>query len=825
MKKFFKYSYLAIILLLLYLPIAVLIIFSFNSGDSVRNFQSWSWVAYARLFQQTTLWQSLSVTIIVALVSTIIATIIGTFGALGMSKTRKLTRSMTLGITNIPLVNADIVTAVSLMLLFSSFAFNFGIFTLILAHISFDIPYVIITVLPKIRSIDKAQLEASQDLGASPWYTLRKVVFPSIRPAVITGAAIAFAMSFDDFIISYFTGGNAANVSVYIYSLKRVQPFVNAFSTLIIVAVALLVISFNAYKIIRKQIRLRNEMIMNQTYRDKKIIGWEKTLNKYYLQLNFVKVPKRRRKNQQILFQPIEKLQDETIAFNFLFKRIKKNEKIIKNIIRLEEKLEKEQIWVQEIKNSIIEKKQDKENRSKSRREKYWFLNWPWKLISASFIVAGVFSGAVALYINTNEYNLSVANWGEYLTPGLIKSFENTYHVKVKYSTYDDNESLYAKLFTTNYDVMVPSDYMVEQLAVENKIVDLSTQFSSEINKLDKGIVQQLHDSMTNYKFTIAGEEKNLLNYSVPYFWGNLILVFNTDKDPNLLNELGVQTEPNGNLYTNWEVLKKAIGLKKDVVLNDDMHNLFSLALTSLHYENVFHLNNGKNTPGTTNGQVHNMFQDYVNAQSVQQVQAAAQWLKPLISSPYTRLQNDELIDTVAEPKGWDLAVMYNGDLLASLKENPSVVNNYKVAIPYVGTNIWDDNMVISQKSKHKQLAFKFIKFIANYKTQEVISSIFGYTSPYQNSLTNVSKMHPEWANWKSVYDPNKLLVAPKENPSATPGFYNGQFHNTFDKEMQAQLNNLLATQGSSNTTALFIELGILLIIIVGFILLIIFIR
>jgi len=140
------------------------------------------------------------------------------------------------------LVNADIVTAVSLMLLFMAFAFNFGIITLILAHISFNIPYVIITVLPKVKSISKEQIEASQDLGASSWYTLRKVVLPTLKPAILAGAAIAFAMSFDDFIISYFTGGNTANLSTYIYSLKRIKPYINAFSTLLIVIIALVII-------------------------------------------------------------------------------------------------------------------------------------------------------------------------------------------------------------------------------------------------------------------------------------------------------------------------------------------------------------------------------------------------------------------------------------------------------------------------------------------------------------------------------------------------------------------------------------------------------
>ncbi|MGL5268880.1 MAG: ABC transporter permease subunit, partial [Spiroplasma sp.] len=573
MKKFFQNTYLAFIFLILYLPIAVLMIFSFNSGSSIRNIQDWGWHAYVDLFNQTALWQSLSVTLLVAFISTFLSVIIGTFAALGLSKTRKLTRNLTLGITNIPLVNADIVTAVSLMLLFMAFAFNFGIVTLILAHISFNIPYVIVTILPKIKTINNEQLEASQDLGASSWYTLRKVVFPILKPAIIAGAAIAFAMSFDDFIISYFTGGNSANLSTYIYSLKRIKPYINAFSTIIIIIIAVIVISWNAYKIIKKQIRTRNGRIMNETYRDKRIIWLERNLNKNYLLLNKVKIVKRKSK-KNVWLHPISEV-EEFYYINYYENLVSKNKRIARKIIQLEKKLSKEQIWVHQIKKKIISRKHIKERKSRVMREKFHFLHWPWKLILLSFLIMGVFSGTLAFYIKSNTYDLSVANWGEYISPKVLKDFENKYNVKVKYTTYEDNETLYAKLATTDYDIMVPSDYMIAQLASENRLLEL--EFDSK--KLsDFKINQTLTEMMKNYKFTITsgsekGNEKNLTQYAVPYFWGDLLLVFNTVQNPNLLTELNI-TNP---ATVNWDILHTAVKKSKRIVLNNDMHNLFML--------------------------------------------------------------------------------------------------------------------------------------------------------------------------------------------------------------------------------------------------------
>ncbi|WP_308150100.1 extracellular solute-binding protein [Spiroplasma sp. AdecLV25b] len=787
MKSFFKNSYLAIIFLLLYTPILVLMAFSFNGGDSVRSWSYFSFDAYGDLFAQSQLWQSVSVTLIVAFISTFVAVIIGTFAALGLSKTRKLTRNLTLGITNIPLVNADIVTAVSLMLLFMALGFSFGLGTLILSHISFNIPYVIITVLPKIRQINVSQLEASQDLGASPWYTLRKIVLPTIKPAIVAGAAIAFAMSFDDFLISYFTGGNTSNVSTFIYSLKRIKPYINAFSTIIIVLITLTIISWNGYVVVKKQIKQRNEKITKSIYHNQKITKNEKLLTKCYLQLNNfnnkkVKLKKGKSPYRENNFELVTE-QDISNAEN----RIAKNPKLIAQILKLEAKIETEMIWINHIKSKISAKKILKEERSKARRDKYRFLVWPWKMIMISILLGSGFIALGAFYMYTNFYDLSIANWGEYISPEVLNGFEKEYQVKVKYTTYDDNESLYAKLYTTSYDVMVPSDYLVAKLASEDRIIDFNDpQYAGKLDFIPKNVINtELYNFMQKYQIkTIDGtiSPNGLNDYSIPYFWGDVVMVINAT-NPNNLTDLGI-TDPD---QAQWNVLQTAANLNKRIILNDDMHNLFMTALTDLHYKNKW----GKNTGTGDNNQINNIFHDNINAHSNTEIDDASNWLSPIIKNSNTKLLNDSIVDEIAKPNNWDIAMMYNGDLLSAIRDNTAFLDGKYLAIrPYMGTNIWNDDMVISKDSPHKDLAFKFINYIMNKNQQISLSNEFGYTSPLQEAMDEVSILYPQ-AIWKHVYIPSD---GQKTDPANHPlGFFNGLYHRDFDAYMQTVYNRLLA--------------------------------
>ena len=245
--KFLTSGYLILILLFIYLPIGYLVLFSFNEGKSMTNFTGFSLRWYENLFsKETSMLQSIWTTLIVAGISTVVSTVVGTIAAIGLSKAKRIVRTVVLEINNLPVMNPDIVTAIGLMLLFISVKIQPNMITLILSHISFCIPYVILTVMPKLRQLDDNVAEAALDLGATPWKALTKVIIPQIMPAILSGALIAFSMSLDDFVVSYFNAGVGINtISMYVYSMKRYNLSVNAMSTLIVVTVTLVLILAN----------------------------------------------------------------------------------------------------------------------------------------------------------------------------------------------------------------------------------------------------------------------------------------------------------------------------------------------------------------------------------------------------------------------------------------------------------------------------------------------------------------------------------------------------------------------------------------------------
>ena len=232
--------FLTLVLILTYVPIISLVMFSFNEGRSLTRWTGFSLQWYVKLFESREIMTAVMITFLVATISTVISTIIGTFAAISLSKTRKALREISLSANNIPIVNPEIVTAIAFFVLFGAFAIERGMTTMILAHIAFSTPYVVITVYPKVRNLDPNLAHAAYDLGATPAQALFKVIIPQIKIGIIAGAAIAFTMSFDDFVISYFavSGSAIKNISIYLYTLKRgVEPTINALSTLIILVI------------------------------------------------------------------------------------------------------------------------------------------------------------------------------------------------------------------------------------------------------------------------------------------------------------------------------------------------------------------------------------------------------------------------------------------------------------------------------------------------------------------------------------------------------------------------------------------------------------
>lgn len=251
MKKLGK-IYLALVLLFLYVPIFVLIVFSFNESKSSSVFSGFTLDWYKRLFNNRIIISSLVNTIIIAVAASIISTILGTLAAIGINSMKRVPRTVIMNVTNMPIINPEIVTGVSLMLLFSFFAarmtLEFGFVTLLIAHITFDVPYVILSVMPKFRQMDPHLYEAAQDLGCSPFRAFRKVVLPEIMPGVVSGFLMSFTYSLDDFVISYFTTGSTSQtlpITIYSMTRRKVSPEINALSTLIFLVVVIVLLVKN----------------------------------------------------------------------------------------------------------------------------------------------------------------------------------------------------------------------------------------------------------------------------------------------------------------------------------------------------------------------------------------------------------------------------------------------------------------------------------------------------------------------------------------------------------------------------------------------------
>ena len=245
MKQFFKKCYLAIILIFLYIPIVVLICQSFNAGKSRAKWEGFSFRWYGELFQNAS---ALWVTVSIAVIATIAATILGTLAAIGIYSMKKRPQAVMMTITNLPNTMPDIVTGISLMLLFIFAKVDRGYVTMALAHITFDVPYVVLSVLPKLKQMNRFTYEAALDLGATPGYALWHVLIPECKQGIVTGALLAFTLSLDDFTISYFTTSPLVqNLSTLIYSATKlgISPVYYALSSLMFVVLLVLLMIVN----------------------------------------------------------------------------------------------------------------------------------------------------------------------------------------------------------------------------------------------------------------------------------------------------------------------------------------------------------------------------------------------------------------------------------------------------------------------------------------------------------------------------------------------------------------------------------------------------
>lgn len=581
-------------ILFFYLPIIFMIVFSFNSSKSLTHFTGFSTQWYSKMLQNTPMMESLYITILVAVIATVVSTIIGTISAIGLSKSKRIVHDVIMQINDFPIMNPEIVTAIGLMLFFITVNIEKGLLTMLLAHIAFCIPYVILSVMPKIRSLDPNLADAAMDLGCTPWQSLIKVIVPQIMPGIVSGALIAFTMSFDDFIISYFvTGRGIKNLSIMVYTMsKRVNPSINAISTLVVVLITIVLIFVNVVPMIK------------------------------------------------------EKRRAEAVEM----KQKKKAPKIILGTL------------------------------------------------AAALFIVFVFVGSNGT--SHKKYagqTLHVYNWGEYTGENLISDFEKKTGCKVVMDLFDSNEQMYIKVANgESYDVLVPSDYMIERLIQEDLLQPLD---SDKITCLD-----DLTDAVKNKSY----DPGNV--YSIPYFWGSVGIVYDKTKvDIKDLEKEGY------NIFLDEKY-------KGDIYLYDSERDSFAMALKGLGYS--------------------------MNTENEQELEKAYEWLIQCVETMEPEIVTDEIIDNMAQGRK-ALGLVYSGDAAYIMSEN----ENMGYYMPSTGTNMWYDAMVIPKNAKNVDLAHEFINYVSSYEGAYDNSSYVGYTSPNNDVLNELAQTDYKGIN---AYNPTR---------------------------------------------------------------------
>lgn len=568
LKHFFSRFYMVLCFVFFYLPILVTVVFSFNSSKSLTNFTGFSMRWYQELLSNSEVMSAVYVSVTVALLSTAISTILGTLTALGLSKSRKFLKEYLLNINNIPILNPEIVSAISLMLLFSSMGLPKGYWTMLLAHISFCTPFVITSVYPKVRSLDPNLANAAMDLGATPFQALIKVIIPIIRPGIFAGALLAFTMSFDDFVISYFVSGNGVkNISIIVYNMtKRINPTINALSTIVIVVIVAILVCVNVIPMIHK-------------------------------------------KRQA--------------------------------------------------------KKAPTANYSSHRKRRY---------IAA--IVACALMVCVVVGISQASKGgrkvLHIYNAGEYINPDLITQFQEEYGCTIMYETFESNEMMYTKLSSgESYDVIIPSDYMIERLIREDYLQPIQWDLIANKDNLMDEVVNKSYDPGNVY--------------SAPYFWGTVGILYNKT----------IVTE--ADLQDGWNVLMNE-KFKGNLYMYDSERDSFMVALKALGYS--------------------------MNTHEESEITDAYNWLIRQRDTMEPVYAGDDVIDNMITGNK-AMAIVYSGDGAYIMTENEDM----GYFTPPEGTNIWYDAMVITKDCREVELAHEFIDFMLRADVALANTEYVGYSS------------------------------------------------------------------------------------------------
>ena len=561
--------YIALMFVFFYLPILVTMIFSFNSSKSLTKFTGFSLKWYHKLLTDNNIIAAVYVSISIAIIATAVSTILGTMTAIGLSRSRKVLREAILNVNNMPIMNPEIVTAIGLMILFTSARIERGYITMLLAHIMFCTPYVIVSVYPKVRSMDHNLANVAMDLGATPFQALTKVIIPILKPGIYAGMLLAFTMSIDDFVISYFvTGNGVSNISIVVYNMtKRTNPTINALSTLLILVVVIVL--------------------------------------------------------------------------------------VIVNVIP-----------------SIVKKRKDKSIVMESTKPKFY------KKIAGSVALVVMVAIAIFCVVKFSTINnkpvLRVFNSGEYMDSNLIEKFEKENDCDVVYETFDSNESMYTKLQSGSvYDVLVPSDYMIERLIKEDYLQPVDW---SKITNKDKIVPKLLNNNFDKGS-----------KYAVPYYWGTVGIVYNK------------KTVSKEDLQEGWNILKNKKYSGK-IYMYDSERDSFMIALKALGYS--------------------------MNTTNKSELQQAYEWLVEQNKTMKPVYVGDDVMDNMISGNK-DMAVVYSGDGAYIISEN----SNMGFVVPEQGSNNWIDGMVITKSCKNTELAHKFINFFLQKDVAIQNTAYIGYDS------------------------------------------------------------------------------------------------
>ena len=601
---------LTLTMLFFYLPILYIIIFSFNDSRSLTKFGGFSLRWYEKMFADSTMMEAVLYTVIIAVIATVVATVVGTITAIGLSKSRKVVQKMVERINDLPVMNPDIVTAISLLMFFSVLTVKKGFGTLLIAHIMFCIPYVMLSVTPKLRSLDPNLIDAAMDLGATPFQALAKVIVPQIKPGIVSGALIAFTMSFDDFVISYFTTGNGVNnISILVYTMsKRVNPSINALSTIVILLITL-------------------------------VLGV----------VNIVPIVREKREKDGKSSRAVSRKAMAAVAA----------------------------VLVLAVVGGTVGASLSQQHKSAAAVEKYG-------------------SNVLKLYLP-----------GEYLGENVISDFEKQYGVRVIVENFDSNEMMYTKLMAGDrYDVIIPSDYMIERLMNEDFL-----------QPLDKSMIPNM-ENMSDAVLGMSYDPDN--TYSIPYFWGSVGLVYNHENvDPAVIESEG------------WEILRNT-DYAGHIYIYDSERDSFMMAFKALDYS--------------------------MNTEDPNEINDAYEWLLQMNNTMSPVYVTDEVIDGMMN--GYkDIAVVYSGDAAVVLDENEDM----SFYMPSQGTNIWCDAMVIPQNAENPKLAHEFINYMLTYEAAFDNTETVGYTSPNAEvfeEMTSSEDLYADNAAYlpRSGYDKDEMF-------------------------------------------------------------------